>query len=363
MKFYDALQFNPTDLKNAIRNAETKKEKNKLIVAIFVRAILIVLFSIVFIGFLGTFFNNANNPMAVVLFCILLGIRFVDFGYRVSESIFNMFLIFLLLLCSPVLASLVNPTLAFFIHFASFFTIILVGMGDPKMGNAGLYGFCYIYLAGNPVTGKLFLQRALLTLVGFIFCAIVFYVKHKDKFKDVSFYKYSRQFDLHNEASRMMLRLTLGVALVLSLGEVFGIERFMWMGFATSALLSTYPYNAHIVKRIVERVIGIVAGSLIFLAIYKIVPETYHFVLGPLGGFLIGFCSEYHFKTIVNCFGALLIAAGTYGIGNAVALRIGDNLIGVVLGVFIIWIFDIVIDKYYNRKNEEREAQKNRIAY
>ena len=81
MKFYDALQLDPGALKRKIGACETRKEKAYYWLAMAVRAVLTVLFAIVFISLMTAGFGPENTPMAVALFCILLGIRFVNFEY------------------------------------------------------------------------------------------------------------------------------------------------------------------------------------------------------------------------------------------------------------------------------------------
>lgn len=51
--------------------------------------------------------------------------------------------------------------------------------------------------------------------------------------------------------------------------------------------------------------------------------------MGPLGGLCLGFCTDYRYKTAMNCFGALMLGAGIYGIQGAVILRIVDTVLGV----------------------------------
>jgi len=53
MKFYDALQMNPSVLKRKIAAGETRKEKTYYWVAMAVRSALIVAFAIVFISLLS----------------------------------------------------------------------------------------------------------------------------------------------------------------------------------------------------------------------------------------------------------------------------------------------------------------------
>lgn len=146
--------MNPGDLKSSIKNADIKSEKNKLRWALVVRAILLVIFSIVFIGPLGSIFGQENSPLAVAIFCILLSVRFVDFGYKTSSALINFAIVFAILLFAPTLAAIAPAWAAFFIHLLGFFAIAIMTLGDPRMGNSGLFGFCYIYLCGNPEIGR-----------------------------------------------------------------------------------------------------------------------------------------------------------------------------------------------------------------
>lgn len=86
MKFYDALQMDPAILKRKIAVCDTRREKAYYWTAIAVRSALIVAFAIVFISLLSGIFGADNTPLAVALFCMMLGIRFVNFEYCVGDS-------------------------------------------------------------------------------------------------------------------------------------------------------------------------------------------------------------------------------------------------------------------------------------
>ncbi len=347
MRFYDMLQLDPAGLKSEVCAAETVGERRKLQAAMTLRAILLVVFAIIFIAPVGTFFGSENNPMGVALFCILLAVRFVDFGYCIKDSMLNLAVTFALILVAPVLTAFVNPVIAACIHFAAFFTILLMASDSPEMGNGGLYGFAYVFLTGNPVTGELFWKRAALTLVGYLICGTIFYVKHRKKNIGIRFRQIVSQFNMSKEKGRWQLRMALGVSLVLTLGNALHLERFMWMGFACASLLSTYPYTANIKERVWQRILGVVVGSVLFFGVYQVVPESMHGLLGPAGGLCLGFCTDYRYKTTINCFGALMLAAGIYGVQDAVLLRIQNNLLGVILGFTFIWLYQKVVDKRF----------------
>lgn len=347
MRFYDALQMDPAMLKPKLHAAQTAQEKHRLLAALVLRAVLIVLFAVVFIGPLSAVFGSENSPMAVALFCILMGTRFVDFNYRIWDSMVNLAVSFLLLLIAPVLVTMVHPVFAVCIHFIAFFSILCMTCQRPEMGNGGLYSFAYIYLTGNPVTGQLFWQRAQLTLLGYLLCGAILFVKHRHKNPEVSFSQVLSQFDFSQEKYRWQVRMALGVSLVLSLGSFLQVERFMWMGFACGTLLSGYPYTSDVTQRFWQRLVGVVAGSVLFLVVYNLTPESFHTLLGPIGGLCLGFCADYRWKTAMNCLGALMMASAAYGAQGAVLLRIWDNVLGVVFGLVFVWLYQQAVEQYF----------------
>ena len=354
MKFYDILQLDPQIIKMLMGKSPAKKEKMKLGIGMFIRSVLIVLFAIVFISVLTSFFGNKNTPMAVAVFCILLGVRFVDFGYCMKDSLLTLSFAFLLLLISPVIASSVFPLLGFFINAASFFAILFITCDKPEMGNGGLFSFAYIYLSGNPVYGQDFIQRCYLTVTGFFICGLIFYVKHKDKNKNIRFFEKIKQAKIHDFKYQWMIRMSIGVSAILSLGLALGIERFMWAGFACGSLLSDYSKNSRIKERLIQRFIGVIAGSALFYFIYCLLPMNLHGIIGPFGGFCLGFCVDYKYKTALNCLGALMIASQIYGLQSSVFLRIMDTIIGIVFA----FLFYCIYERYFSgkiRKLEELE--------
>ena len=81
------------------------------------------------------------------------------------------------------------------------------------------------------------------------------------------------------------------------------------------------------------------AGSAAFFLLYTVTPESFHSLMGPLGGVCLGFCTDYRYKTAMNCLGALMLAAGTYGLSGAVVLRVFDTLAGAVFGLVFVAVF------------------------
>lgn len=352
MRFYDALQLDPSVLKNKIKAADTPEERRRMQGAMVLRSFLIVAFAIVLIAPVGKIFGAENSPAAVAMFCILLSVRFVDFGYCIKDSMINFAVIFALLLTAPVVASLVHPAAAILVHFVALFLILVMGCKAPEMGNGGLFGFAYIYLTGNPVTGQLFWRRALLMLLGYLLCGSILYFKHRSKHQTVRFWETVSGYSLKNQNHRWQLRMAIGVSLALGLGYWFQVERFMWAGFAAGTMLSSYSDVDDAKVRLAQRIGGVIVGSLMFFGVYKLMPPALHSLLGPLGGICLGFCADYRFKTAINCFGALMLATGVYGPETAVMLRIVDNIVGVVFGFAVVYLYDILVDRRFATAEE-----------
>lgn len=339
MRFYDALQMDPAILKRKIAACDTKKEKMYYWTAIAVRSALIVAFAIVFISLLSGVFGADNTPMAVALFCMMLGIRFVNFEYCIGDSLMTLAAVLAILVLAPSAAAVLPQVFLIPLHFADFFAVLYMTTQRPEMGNGGLYSFAYIYLTGNPVAGEALVRRGLLALVAYLICGAILFAKHRDQHKATRFHKVVRKAKSSEPVVLWQLRMALGVSLVLTAGQVFGVERFMWMGFACASLLSEYPYRGNTFTRFWQRIVGAVAGSGVFFVIYLITPEALHPLMGPLGGLCLGFCTDYRYKTAMNCFGALMLGTGIYGLKGAVILRIEDTLLGVTFGLIFAAIF------------------------
>lgn len=339
MKFYDALQMDPAILKRQIAACETKGEKAYYWTAMAVRSVLIVAFAIVFISLLSGVFGADNTPMAVALFCMMLGIRFVNFEYCIGDSLVTLAAVLGILVLVPAAVSVLSPVFLVPLHFAAFFAMLYMTTQRPEMGNGGLYSFAYVYLTGNPVLGDALLRRGMLALVGYVICGAILVAKHRGQHSGTRFHHVIKRFDPTTPVHLWQLRMALGVSLVLTAGQVFGVERFMWMGFACASLLSEYPYSGNTCTRFWQRIVGAIAGSCAFFVLYQLTPESFHSLMGPLGGLCLGFCTDYRYKTAMNCFGALMLGAGIYGLHGAVLLRIVDTILGVTFGLIFAALF------------------------
>lgn len=357
MKLYDALQMDPSILKGKITACQTKKEKLYYWVAIALRSVLIVAFSIVFISALSGVFGSDNTPLAVALFCIMLGIRFVNFEYCIGDSLATLAMSLAILVLAATMAIIVPPILLIPLHFVAFFALLYITTQRPELGNGGLYSFAYVYLTGNPVIGEALVRRGMMALVGYGICGAILFAKHRHMHKETRFHHIIKKFDLSNLVHLWQIRMAIGVSIILTVGQIFGVERFMWMGFACASLLSEYPYSGNTTTHFWHRIVGAVVGSFAFFALYQLTPDSFHSFMGPLGGLCLGFCTDYRYKTAMNCFGALMLGAGIYGVQGAVVLRIVNTVLGVAFGLVFAAIFHKLVAVRFLPKPETKMQQ------
>ncbi len=189
------------------------------------------------------------------------------------------------------------------------------------------------------MAGEALARRGLMALAGWLLCGAILLAKHRGRHADTRFHHLVRRFRLSRPECLWRLRMALGVSLVLAAGQVFGVERFMWMGFACGSLQSEYPLPGSAAVRFWQRIAGAAAGCAAFALLYLALPAGLRPLLGPLGGFCMGFCTDYRYKTAMNCFGALMIGAGLYGLSGAVALRLADTVLSAAFGLCFAALF------------------------
>lgn len=342
MKFYDILQLDPMVVKSMAKKAETPAEKRRLWAGMIIRSLLIVVAAVIFISTLTALFGAANTPMAVAIFCMILCLRFVGFGYRIVESIGALAVIFALLTFAPAIAQMLPVAALLPFHLVVYLAIVLMTSRRPEFGNVGLFNFSYIYLTGNPVSGADLKMRAALAALGFVLCAAIMIHKHRHTDADTTLGDVLRSFNVREALGFWQFRMALGMAAVLTAGRLFGVERAMWMAFACAALLSTYPY-AHIErKKSFDRLIGVVVGCAAYAVLAMIIPASLNSLLAPIGGFALGLCVNYRAKTACNCFGALTIAQGIYGVQAAALLRVWDAFLGVLFAALFMVAYHVI---------------------
>lgn len=109
------------------------------------------------------------------------------------------------------------------------------------------------------------------------------------------------------------------------------MPRAMWAGIA--AMSAIVPFMEDMQYRVRKRIIGNVAGVICFVALYYLLPPSIYAYIGIIGGIGVGFSVKYGWQAVFNTFGALAIAAQTYGLKGAVSLRVIQNVFGVAFAL------------------------------
>ncbi len=348
---YQLIQLSPTALKAKRAQATSTKEKRTYTKAMWIRSIAIIAFAIFYISLFTAIFGKENSSIAVGSFCILLGIRFVPYGFNVKESILGMGIVFAMMFLGGVVPLFGWPLLSLVMNIFFIFATLMITTDEPVMGNGGLYVFSYLFAIGTPVTDKALWLRLFGLLFVFLLCSWVLYKKHQDKDQHIRFSHIVKHFSLTNPTSVWQLRLALGVSTALFLGELFHLPKVIWVGYSCMSVL--LPYEGKLHQRAIHRVGGVLLGSFLFYAFYSIVPSSMTFLFGPLAGLCIGFATKYFWHNVLNCFGALLLASSIYGLEPSVFYRVENNLFGAFYAIVIFIIFEYFLQKILVTKNSQ----------
>ena len=352
MTFYQLLQLDPLILKQKIKSTKSKYDRRKYLLSLVLRSFLIVGFAICVIALSTKFFGESNKSYAIVFFCMMLSLRFVDFGYKYAQSILGLSVVFGAFFVAPFVHLLPHFTLQVLLHFLLLGGILIATLSDPKMGNPSLYGFSYIFVVYSTITEqitkKLLNDRLLFFGLFFlIFCWIIYH-NHRNKHKKKTMFNALKEKSVSLKI--WLFSYVFFISLLLSVSQYISFERFMWVGFAFSSLFASYGFSIIDLKtRATDRLLGTIIGIFSFILLSMYLPIE---ILSLLGGICLGFCSSYRYKTVFNCIGALTIASQMYGIPQTLAMRFTYNLLGVSLVILGIWFVKMLL----KQKNIVKEA-------
>lgn len=111
----------------------------------------------------------------------------------------------------------------------------------------------------------------------------------------------------------------------------------MWAGIA--AMSAILPFMEDMQYRVRKRIVGNIAGVICFTALYFLLPPSIYAYIGIIGGIGVGLSAQYGWQAVFNTFGALAIAAESYGLKGAVSLRVIQNVFGVVFALVFCAVF------------------------
>jgi len=201
----------------------------------------------------------------------------------------------------------------------------------------------YLLLYGYDVTGKSYEMRLVGMAAGAVLTCLVFYRNHRNRVYKRKIQDVLQEFALSSSRTKWQLCQILCVPAVLCIAELFKMPRAMWAGIA--AMSAILPFMEDMQYRVKKRIVGNIAGVLCFTALYFLLPSSIYAYIGILGGIGVGFSAKYGWQAVFNTFGALAIAAESYGLKGAVSLRVIQNVFGVVFALVFCAMFYWVMSK------------------
>ncbi|KRM94280.1 hypothetical protein FC56_GL001232 [Lentilactobacillus senioris DSM 24302 = JCM 17472] len=328
------MQLSPGALRTKIKMSP-QGQKQSYLQALFLRDFALLGFAIFYISLFNGLFGSANSSVAVGSFCMLLGIRFINYGYQLSDSIVSLGAVLAVILMGSIWWHNLPLPFFFLAHFLSILFILITTASQPEFGNGGIYTFSYIFITGNPVAGPQITWRAVSLITVWLLLSIILWRNHHQKSQPYRWHHMFTNFNWHSQTTHWQLRLALGVSTALLLSQLLHLNRAVWLGYACMSVL--LPQQTNYVNRMGLRLSGVVVGSILFISCMAIVPASFTFLLAPITGFGLGLTDNYFYHSVLNCFGALSIAVTLFGILPAGELRIWDNLLGIlVAGIFVL---------------------------
>ncbi|MBB6631469.1 FUSC family protein [Clostridium algidicarnis] len=346
MSFYEAMQLGAVNLKPLIKDTEDNKLKKRYIVALIVKNFLCLLFCMIVVTFFNNVFGSDNSIVGVVTVIALLTFRFSNLDFKTTQSTIAILGIFAIFIVSPYLASIVHPVLASIINFISMMAIVILSCHNVTLSNQSTLVLSYLLLYGyhvDDVNG--YINRIFALILGGIIVSGIFYYKHIKVNFENSFSDIIKDIDFSKPRTKWQLKLVLGITIIILIGELVNLPRVIWAGFAFMSVMQ--PDKEKIQYRVKRRCPFTIIGSLMFVALYLVIPEGYKGYVGIIGGLMVGASGMYTWQTSFNCFGALSAAVPIFGLHWAIVIRIVDNIIGVVYGKVYNKIFDKVDEKVF----------------
>ena len=166
---------------------------------------------------------------------------------------------------------------------------------------------------------------------------LVFYRNHKNRVFKRNMKAVIQEFDLFSSRTKWQLCQILCVPLVLCIAQLCNMPRAMWAGIA--AMSAILPFMEDMQYRVRKRIVGNIAGVICFTALYFLLPPSIYAYIGIIGGIGVGLSAQYGWQAVFNTFGALAIAAESYGLKGAVSLRVIQNVFGVVFALVFCAVF------------------------
>lgn len=350
MRFNQELLLNQAGSKAIIKKSKTGREKAYHIAVYLFKIFITMVFCVAFVTVYSKTFGNSNSIVGVVILLCIMGFRFVNTGMKLTHGISAMIMIFIILAIGPRLANEMNIAGQFVINLISILLICILGCHNVLCFNHQTLVLGYLLLFGYDVTGDDYKKRILALFAGAVMTIIVYYRNHRKKEYKRRISDVFKEISLTSTRTRWQITLSVGVAFVIFMVEFMGCPRSMWAGIAAMSIIQ--PFGNDMKSKMKNRVIGNILGAAVFCALCFVIPESYNFLFGIIGGIGVGFSATYGMQSIFNSLGAMAVATEFLGTKGAMFYRVTNNILGVLIAVAIVGILSGIYLKIEDRYNE-----------
>lgn len=330
MTFYQELQLNQAGSKSLIRNTEDRKEKRRHMAVYLIKIALTMVFCVMFVTAYSMIFGNSNSIAGVIVLLCLMVFRYADFGVKTGSGLMILGLEFFLLAAGPRIANAVHPLIGLLINAGAILLILLLGCHHVIMANHSTLVLGYLLLYGYDVSGTAYLLRLAGLAAGAVLTGIVYYRNHKKETNRRTIKDLLAEIRPDSMRTRWQFSLAAGVSSAMCIMEILGLPRAMWAGIAAMSVMLPFEHDQK--ERLKGRIPGNIAGGILFILTFAILPDTALPYAGVIGGIGVGLSATYRWQSVFNSFGAMAVASGLIGFKGAVFYRIVHNILGALYG-------------------------------
>ena len=329
-------------LQSDLRQAETITAKAKVFAGICIKALVTLIFCILFVvAFMGVL-GKENAIVGVVVLLSVLTFQKVDFGYSSAQGAAALFGIFILFAFVPPLAAVIGGITAALIMMLALLVLLIVACDRVEYQNHIVLVLSFLLLYGYPVTTiEGYKARVAGLLIGGVWAASILYRKNRHKQSTRSLLDVIKDFDPRKKDAEWKLKLAVLVPAAMLCGELLGLERPMWIGIAAMSVLSPFEHLRPL--KMFERLLGSLLGAVLFYGL-TLIPGVTPTLVGLSGGFLVGLTTSYKYQTIFNSLGALSVAMLLMGPHESILARIQDNAFAIIFVIVAVFVLDMVTD-------------------
>lgn len=310
------------------------KIKNLSFKQLFVNLILIIGI-IIFVQLFSKIFGAENSLLSVAVVTAILMCGVMEIELPMKDSILTIIITLIVMGISAYLGRL-NLLAGILINFTIVFFTIYIFTNKVNTKTFLPFILCYVFLEGNPVIIENLPLRIAATAVGGVFIALAYYITHskQQNFAYSSLYEQLASIKKDSLQFNFSLRMALGIAVAMIVGNYFGFQKSMWISITVMSL--TQPHLHQTKERIKYRVFGTILGALIFVVVFNLlIPNnltTYAFLILS---YIYTFIKEYKVQIVfitINSLGAAMIL---YGMSVSVLMRISFILAGTVIALVV----------------------------